>query len=439
MSPATARFKRLAVGIVVVALIIRLAAAVAMFNKPLTFDARSYSTAARSLDAGRGYPKAVGVPGPSALRPPGLPFFLAGVYELDDSQKAGRIAEAFVGAGIVALLGLVAYQLLGATAALIALSIAAIYPPTVIIGTSLLSEPLFIVCELAAMAAALASGKSGKGRFWWAAVAGAFSGLSWLTRDTGPAVVIAAALVAWTGKSELSRRGLALPFVVIACAVATIAPWTIRNAVVMHAFIPVSDESGYTLAGTYNATSQDSSTYPSVWIPAQDAVVNARIMQRATGEVQEDRALTHAAESYIISHPQSVLKTGAYNTLRLLSLDGILGIDTKMQSPVNYEGEEYVGGVVADLGVIGFFAVLILAILGVFTTTARSIPWAVWSLPVLLATTVFIESGNRFRLVIDPFLIILAVCALDAMRRRLSLRRRGSHAHGGGSFLPTSS
>jgi len=34
-----------------------------------------------------------------------------------------------------------------------------------------------------------------------------------------------------------------------------VAPWTIRNAVVMHALIPVSDETGGTLAGTYNPVS----------------------------------------------------------------------------------------------------------------------------------------------------------------------------------------
>ena len=33
-----------------------------------------------------------------------------------------------------------------------------------------------------------------------------------------------------------------------------IAPWTIRNAVVMHHFVPVSDETGITLVGTYNAS-----------------------------------------------------------------------------------------------------------------------------------------------------------------------------------------
>ena len=51
------------------------------------------------------------------------------------------------------------------------------------------------------------------------------------------------------------------------CACAMIAPWTIRNAVELHHFVPVSDETGITLVGTYNPTSAASQPVPYKWRP----------------------------------------------------------------------------------------------------------------------------------------------------------------------------
>ena len=45
----------------------------------------------------------------------------------------------------------------------------------------------------------------------------------------------------------------------------TILPWTIRNAVVMHHFIPVSDETGITIVGTYNVASAANSQLQYKW------------------------------------------------------------------------------------------------------------------------------------------------------------------------------
>ena len=60
----------------------------------------------------------------------------------------------------------------------------------------------------------------------------------------------------WTGPAAPRRpRSLAAPALLLATTALTILPWTIRNAVVMHRFIPVSDETGITLVGTYNPAS----------------------------------------------------------------------------------------------------------------------------------------------------------------------------------------
>src|SRR5207248_9682155 len=79
-----------------------------------------------------------------------------GGYQPDQHQAdAGRVARALLGTAVVALTGLVAFQLWGRRAAIASLALAALYPPLVIAGVSLFSEPLFIACVLAAVAAAL--------------------------------------------------------------------------------------------------------------------------------------------------------------------------------------------------------------------------------------------------------------------------------------------
>src|SRR5581483_4865128 len=67
-------------------------------------------------------------------------------------------------------------------------------------------------------------------------------------------LLIPLAIGAWPRKRTIWPPILDVAVLVLACAV-TIAPWTIRNAVVLHRFIPITDETGITLRGTYNPNS----------------------------------------------------------------------------------------------------------------------------------------------------------------------------------------
>ena len=71
-------------------------------------------------------------------------------------MRAARIANAFVGTGIVALIGLIAFQLWGRREALVALALGAVYVPLILVGQSVMCEPLFVLCLLGAIAAVLA-------------------------------------------------------------------------------------------------------------------------------------------------------------------------------------------------------------------------------------------------------------------------------------------
>src|SRR3954451_22065774 len=130
--------------ILVAALVVRVAQIAATPHWAPIGDPADYARHAVSIADGHGMADSF-LPGggPSALRPPAYPYFLGGVFAVSgDSFTAGRVAAALAGVVSVALMGLIAEVLWSRRGALIAMAIAAIYPPLVLLSGTLLSEPL---------------------------------------------------------------------------------------------------------------------------------------------------------------------------------------------------------------------------------------------------------------------------------------------------------
>ena len=69
--------------------------------------------------------------------------FKADRKPVTERVHVARIAQAFVGAALVALIGVIAASSGGSVAALVALGLAAIYLPLILVGGAVMSEPLF--------------------------------------------------------------------------------------------------------------------------------------------------------------------------------------------------------------------------------------------------------------------------------------------------------
>ncbi len=239
------------------------------------YDATAYAAIAANLDRGEGFTAGPGATQPSGNYSPGLPLFVAGVYEVTGGvhERAARVLLALLGT-----LGVLLTYLLGrrlarcrlfpgyskqkvdsaVVAGLIAALAVAIYPALLEYQGMLMSEPLAATLLAGAVLSAFwatgaSSGPPGGGSPARWLVPGVLFGALALVRPEylGVAVLVAVVLFA-LGAHRDWRRALAANAVLLAAALVVIAPWTIRNAEALGRFVPISTGGGQVLfAGTY--------------------------------------------------------------------------------------------------------------------------------------------------------------------------------------------
>ena len=343
--------------------------------------------------------------GPSALRPPAYPYFLGGVFALSgDSFTAGRIAAALLGVLTVALIGVIAQLLWDRRAALVAMAIAAVYPPLVLLSGTLLSESLGLPLVLALIVLVLAY--RSEPRPWLPPATGTVFGLALLDRPALVAFAVPLIAGLWRGTWRAPATALAV-------AALAIVPWTVRNAIEFHAFVPISTQSGFLTAGTYNAVSDHDPVNPGAYRPATfDPALRPILADRSLDENEVSRKLAKSARTYAKDHPGYVPRVLWWNGLRLLGLERPLATT---KATYAFQG---IGAGWAKLALAAWYLLALAALAGLALGAARGTPWWLWVVPLLLyVSVIWISSDIRYRAPIEPFVVLAAAALLTGRRR----------------------
>jgi len=350
-------------------------------------------TLAHSLAAGQGLSSPLGgATGPTALLAPGYPVVIALFFRIFGSfTVSAAIAvmtmQLLFSAITVLLIMHVARQSFSIRAANISGMFWAVSLPLLFMPTIFWETCLSTLLLVGMIALALRCERRPGGLLW--PLMGAYSALAALVNPALlPALLAVLAWAAWQTRKILWHFPIAL---IVFCAV--FAPWPIRNARVLHAFIPLRSTVGLELwmGNRAGATGfLDESQFPLMNRGEYGQYV-------AKGEVAYMREKGALARNYIRAHPLEFLERSGVRFVRFWTGTG------------THDGSAlfaFHAVLTSTLGCVGMWRLIrkqrfSLAVLFV-------LPLVVFPLPYYITHAEF-----RYRLVVDPLLTILGGYAIS--------------------------
>ena len=396
------------------ALVLRAAWVLAVDRKGFALnDALMYHSAAESLSRGDGF-----VPftdGPTARWPPGFTTVLGGLYwVLGVHPIIGELFNALVGAATVVLLMLIAERVFDRGVAIVAGTMLAVLPGPILWTDVLVSETLYTGLFVLAILVLVRA----RPTWQWLLCFGLVIGAGALVRGEALTWILLPVVMWW--RIVPWRSHLRVVAVAVAAAIVVMVPWTIRNAVVMDAFVPVATNASETLWSGHNPDATGAQVYPSEEYDDQfDQQLPALELQRA-------KALRNDAVEFMLTHPVRELELIPLKLIHLnrgdsYALDWVNAPGVGEAPPLSPIQVERIG-VLADLG---YYGLLTLTVLGGIVLGRRF--WrsptgriAGTSFVTALVLYGFVYYGNyRYRLPYEPLMVLIsAALVTGAFRTR---------------------
>jgi Dolichyl-phosphate-mannose-protein mannosyltransferase len=254
-------------------------------GRPPVYDAAAYATIAERLAEGDGFTLGASATQPASNYSPGLPLLVGGLHELSGGphERFARLVLALLGTLAVLFTYLIGRRLAGPAAGLLGAAAVAVYPALLEYQGMLMGEPLAATLLSGAVLAMLwaaqgptarrAGPVAGQGpsssqaagedptphatRARWLIAGLGFGALALVRPEyLGISVLLAVVVLTW-GRDEW-RAGLVNAGVMLVGVALVVAPWTVRNAIVLDRLVPVSTGGGQVLfAGSYMPSGGD--------------------------------------------------------------------------------------------------------------------------------------------------------------------------------------
>ncbi len=351
---------------------------------------------------------------PTAFWPVGYPGFLAGTFAIfGASVRVAQLANVALSLLAAVLLHTWCVQHFASRwVALWAVCLLAVYPNHIGYSLGLCSEPLFTalllgICLLMRPDA----------RAVHLLAVGVLAGLATLVKTQmlllAPPLVLLLSLEAWhwQGLVDGLRRALLVTLVMLA----TIAPWSWRNHVEMHAFIPVSSNGGMSLLAGNNPAMTTSLLRD--YDDSSDLV--KQVGFSAADQVAADRRARAAAWQWIRENPATFIGLMPKKLIRLWLPDG----ESEWALQLGYAGYEAHRTPIRVLRYLNQ-AYYFLLLGGMLVALRR---WVDWRRPETLvvpllcvyfsAISMVFSGQSRYHAPLMPFIIAYAACAMTRLRR----------------------
>ena len=386
------RYFRLLAAASVLAVALRVLYAVSVASGPLEppSDAYYFSLIAENLVTGNGYVELKA----HAYRPPGYPWFLAGVYAVAGvRQDLARLALCGVGGFHCALLGLWAGMLGSRRIGVVAAFMAAVYPPLIRFPETLFSETFYVFMLALSLTVLLAARERTRLSLW--AIAGLSFGLTALTREM--TLLMPAVLAVWLvlDRSLTWRQSACMLAVFAIAMILTIAPWTVRNYRVLGGLAPISTNTGINF---YIGNNPAAAAHGYPWRMAPGVE-----WDRGGNELTAHRRGLAEGMRYVTEHPRDAATNVVRKTWQL------------WRPPIyGYERLEGSARLMRVLWLLSYLTAAALAIYGMVTAADD---WRRLSLPALMIAVfslpyVVAYPDTRYRLPMETLLLFYSALGL---------------------------
>ncbi len=387
-------------------------------------DPRTFHRLGQVLAAGRGYIRPneyldKGLVIPTAEFPPVYPLLLAALDLAGiDGPTEQRLAGALLGGVTVVVIALLADAVGGRTVGVTAAVIAALYPQLVVFDGSLLSEgPYVLLVATTLLGVVRARSAAAEDRLRWWLLAGAALGCAALTRSE--ALLLVPLLVVPATRTPGDARAWArTALVASAGTMLLLGAWTVRNAVTLGHFLPLTNNSGTMLAGA-----NCDAVYRGVQIGGWrfDCVEGVDYAVVSETDANADRRA--AGLDYMRAHADEL---PAVVAARIGRTFGVWDVRVNLFFE-SLEGRDY------DWLWAGWYAWIVLAPLAAAGTFVhRRAGREVWPLLVpvaaVLVTTIVSYGNQRFRSMAEPSIVVLAAIGTVAVARGALARIGGGRA-----------
>ncbi|HTK31760.1 MAG TPA: glycosyltransferase family 39 protein [Candidatus Saccharimonadaceae bacterium] len=391
-------------------------------------DAADYDAIAWNLAGGHGFSMADAAGGfyPTAFRPPLVPWLTSLVYRAFGHRYLAALAlQCAIGAVVPLLAAWYGSAVFGTGVGLAAGVLCAFDPLLVFFSGYLLTETAFTAAVLLGLLLTAQWIKTPRpGR---ALGVGLAWGVATLARPTALLLPALVAVWAWIPLGlTLAARDRVRQLLFVALGVAlVVGPWTLRNAAVMHAFVPVTTGGGRAFLDSNNAL---------VWgDPALRGGAESTYHLepyaahfQGLGEAAADREASRLAREFLAGHVAEWPAMAAAKLARFWRLSSEAGATGSWRS-----GDSRLGALTRVVDPLLFWSLLTLplALWGAARVLSGPRRWfqslALLTIGYFTLLAVVYWGALRTRVPIQPMVLLCSAVGFEDLRRRLRSRARG--------------